>query len=74
MAQADYIWTYYRDINLRTLQQLEHDSFVGRPGVQPGQLQHAPVTAACTAQPTEVMEGEPVKVTATGTNFNPKHT
>ncbi len=30
-------------------------------------------TAACTAQPTEVTEGEPVTVTATGTNFNPKH-
>jgi outer membrane protein OmpA-like peptidoglycan-associated protein len=31
-------------------------------------------TAACSAQPTEVMVGEPVTVTATGTNFNPKHT
>ncbi len=31
-------------------------------------------TAACTAQPTEVTEGEPITVTATGTNFNPKHT
>ncbi|MGA2369355.1 MAG: OmpA family protein, partial [Candidatus Korobacteraceae bacterium] len=30
--------------------------------------------AACTAQPTEVTEGEPVTVTATGSNFNPKHT
>ncbi len=31
-------------------------------------------TAACTAQPSEVTEGEPVTVTATGSNFNPKHT
>jgi len=31
-------------------------------------------TASCTAQPTEVTEGEPVTVTATGSNFNPKHT
>ena len=30
-------------------------------------------TAACTAQPSEVTEGEPVTVTATGSNFNPKH-
>jgi outer membrane protein OmpA-like peptidoglycan-associated protein len=30
--------------------------------------------AACTAQPTEVTEGEPVTVTATGSDFNPKHT
>ncbi|HTV64032.1 MAG TPA: OmpA family protein [Bryocella sp.] len=33
----------------------------------------APV-AACSAQPTEVTEGEPVTVTANGSNFNPKHT
>ncbi len=31
-------------------------------------------TAACTVQPSEVFDGEPVTVTATGTNFNPKHT
>lgn len=30
--------------------------------------------AACTASPTEVTEGEPVTVTATGSDFNPKHT
>ena len=36
---------------------------------------YAPALAAtCSAQPTEVTEGEPVTVTATGTNFNPKHT
>jgi len=34
----------------------------------------APVTAACTATPASVMAGEPVKVSATGANFNPKHT
>jgi hypothetical protein len=31
-------------------------------------------TLTCLAQPTEVTEGEPVTVTATGANFNPKHT
>jgi len=31
-------------------------------------------TAACSVQPSEVMVGEPVTVTATGSNFNPKHT
>ncbi len=31
-------------------------------------------TAACTAQPTELWAGDPVTVTATGSNFNPKHT
>ena len=32
------------------------------------------VSAACTAQPSSVMAGEPVKVTATPSNFNPKKT
>jgi len=40
--------------------------FGGKPPV--------PVSASCSAQPTEVWSGDPVKVTATGANFNPKHT
>jgi outer membrane protein OmpA-like peptidoglycan-associated protein len=39
-----------------------------------GNYYTATPTAACTAQPTEVTEGEPVTVTATGSNFDPKHT
>lgn len=31
-------------------------------------------TATCTADPAEVFEGEPVTITATSQNFNPKHT
>ena len=34
----------------------------------------APPTASCSAQPTEVMAGEPVTVTANANGFNPKHT
>lgn len=34
----------------------------------------APPSAACKAEPAEVYEGEPVTVTATTQNFNPKHT
>lgn len=33
-----------------------------------------PPTAACSVQPTEIFEGEPVTATATGSNFNPKRT
>jgi len=32
------------------------------------------VSASCTVNPAEVMVGEPVTATATGGNFNPKHT
>ncbi len=41
-------------------------NFGGKPPV--------PVSASCSASPTEVWSGDPVKVTATGANFNPKHT
>jgi outer membrane protein OmpA-like peptidoglycan-associated protein len=33
-----------------------------------------PPAAACSAQPSAVMAGEPIKVTATPSNFNPKRT
>jgi hypothetical protein len=33
-----------------------------------------PVAAACSVQPSDVMVGEPVHATVTGSNFNPKHT
>ncbi len=33
-----------------------------------------PVSATCSAQPAEVMVGEPITLTATPSNFNPKHT
>jgi len=39
-----------------------------------GNYYTAPLSAACSANPTTpVFAGEPVTVTATGTNFNPKH-
>ena len=31
-------------------------------------------SASCSVQPSEVMVGEPITATATGSNFNPKHT
>jgi hypothetical protein len=31
-------------------------------------------TASCSVQPSEVMQGEPITATASGANFNPKHT
>jgi len=33
-----------------------------------------PPSMACSAQPTEVFAGDPITVTATPSNFNPKHT
>ena len=41
-------------------------NFGGAPPVAP--------TASCSVDHAEVMQGEPVTATATGSNFNPKHT
>jgi outer membrane protein OmpA-like peptidoglycan-associated protein len=39
-----------------------------------GKHEPPPVSASCTVNPAEVMVGEPVTATATGSNFNSKHT
>jgi hypothetical protein len=39
-----------------------------------GDKDELPASAACSAQPTEVLAGEPVSLTAGGSNFNPKRT
>jgi len=85
LAQVDYIYTTYRIYcsgvlngacvpstetstwnNLRVAAGLVFNIGNYTPPIPPA--------AACSAQPTEVTEGEPVTVTATGSHFNPKHT
>jgi hypothetical protein len=39
-----------------------------------GSYYNPPLSCAASASPAEVWSGDPVKVTTTGTNFNPKHT
>src|SRR5271157_4753798 len=76
IAQADYIYTSYSP-----------SAFTGHSStwnmvrlsagcsVNLGNYYTAPLSAACTANPTTpVFAGDPVTVTAAGTNFNPKHT
>ncbi len=74
MAQVDYIWTYYRENNLvHTANNWNMIRLSAGLEFNLGYYNTVPVTAACTAQPTDVMEGEPIKISATGSNFNPKH-
>src|SRR5215469_12524015 len=74
IAQADYIYTSY---NPRTFN--NHTSTWNMVRLSAGVVFNlgnyytAPVSAACTATPASVFAGEPVTVTTTGTNFNPKH-
>ena len=75
MAQLDYIWTYYRENDPQhTTNNWNMIRLSGGVVFNIGEYPTIPVAAACTASPTEVWSGDPVKVNATGSNFNPKHT
>jgi outer membrane protein OmpA-like peptidoglycan-associated protein len=74
ITQFDYIWTYYRENNLaHTADNWNMIRLSAGLEFNLGYYNSTPVTGSCTAQPTDVMEGESVKVNATGSNFNPKH-
>jgi len=82
LIEADYQWARHNFANVvpPTQSDLRHVSFEGtrlRTGVVfnfGGGAPPTPPTASCSAQPSEVMVGEPVTVTASTSNFNPKHT
>lgn len=76
IAQADYLYTSYNPGTFNN-----HTSSWNSVRLSAGLVFNlgnyytAPVSAACTATPTTpVFAGEPVSVTAAGTNFSPKHT
>lgn len=82
LIEADYQWARHNFAPLAPENQsnLRRPSFSGtrlRGGLVfnlgGGAPSEAP-TAQCTAQPAEVMVGEPVTVNLTTNNFNPKHT
>ncbi|MFL6300190.1 MAG: OmpA family protein [Terriglobales bacterium] len=76
LLQADYVFGKHSDAyplpntgNLngaRVQGGLVFNLFTGPVGPGP--------SAACSAQPSEVMQGEPVHITANPSNFDPKHT
>jgi len=75
IVQADYIWTYYREQNFtHSGDNLNMIRLSAGVVFNLGYYNNVPATSACTAQPNDVMEGEPIKLAATGSNFNPKHT
>ena len=84
IAQADYIYTNYyiycsgvaggNCVRSNATSQWNNIRLAAGFVLNLGNYYSAPPTAACSAQPTSVMEGEPVTVTATPSNFNPKHT
>ena len=81
VLEADYVWARhnYADVVLDPSSDVRRPEMRGarlRSGIVfnlGGEPELAPA-AACAAQPAEVMVGEPVTVTVTPSNFNPKHT
>ena len=75
LAQVDYIYTNYGPRFSRfSSPQWNSIRLAAGVVVNLGNYYAPALAATCSAQPTEVIEGEPITVTATGTNFNPKHT
>ncbi len=82
LIEADYIWSphHFAEVASPAFPDLRRPNLQGarlRTGLvwNIGSLAPAvPPTASCSVQPGEVLVGEPVTATATGSNFNPKHT
>ncbi|MGA2903131.1 MAG: OmpA family protein [Candidatus Korobacteraceae bacterium] len=74
VAQVDYIYSNYNPVFQVASKQWNSVRLSAGLVFGLGNYYTPTPTAACTAQPTGVTEGEPVTVTATGSNFNPKHT
>ncbi len=74
IAQADYIYSNFSQAIPVTKSQWNSVRLSTGIMYNFGSYYVPQPTAACTAQPTEVWSGDPVTVTATGSNFNPKHT
>jgi outer membrane protein OmpA-like peptidoglycan-associated protein len=80
LVEADYVWSRhnYADYAPAEFYTLRRPSFEGarlRTGIvySWGGTPEVTPAAACSVQPADVMVGEPIAVTATPTNFNPKH-
>jgi hypothetical protein len=81
LFEADYVWAHHNfsDVVSPTFSDLARPDLQGirlRTGIvlNFGYPNPAIPAASCSIQPSEVMVGEPVTVTANATNFNPKHT
>lgn len=81
LIEADYVWAHqnYSSVVSSSFPSLRRPNFDGarlRTGLEYyfGYPPSTPPSASCSVQPTEVMVGEPITATATGKNFDPKHT
>ena len=81
LFEADYVWARqnYSQVVSSAFPDLRRVSLEGvrlRTGLvfNFGYPPAVTPSASCSVQPSEVMQGEPITATASGANFNPKHT
>src|SRR5271167_1630667 len=75
LAQVDYIYSNYNQkFLIGHTSQFNSIRLAAGLVVNLGNYYAPPLSCSASAAPAEVWAGEPVKVTTTGTNFNPKHT
>jgi hypothetical protein len=81
LVEADWVWAHqnFSDVvapEFPDLRRLDLEGARVRTGLvfNFGYPKTETPAAACSVQPSEVMVGEPVTVTAAGSHFNPKHT
>jgi hypothetical protein len=77
LFRADYLMSSYRYGPSTTTSRTDLRGVRLQSGVVfmwGGEEAGPPPSASCTVNPSEVMVGEPATATATGSNFNPKHT
>lgn len=70
-VEVDYLLTRFGARNYSASQ--NNFRYFGGLNFTLGGAPPIPPTATCSASPSEVTEGDPVTVTITGGNFNPKH-
>ncbi len=74
LAQVDYIYSNYKPHVLGNTSQWNSIRLAAGVVVNLGTYYQPPLSCTASASPTEVFAPDPVKVTATGSGFNPKHT
>jgi hypothetical protein len=73
-VEVDYLFTRFSANQINYTAHQNNFRYFGGLDFTLGGAPPVPVTASCSASPTEVWSGDPVSVTVNGANFNPKHT
>jgi hypothetical protein len=74
-VEVDYLYTRFNANHIANYTASQNNfRYMGGLNFMFGGAPPVPVSASCSASPGAVWSGDPVSVTITGANFNPKHT